>query len=341
MRPQSRSEFETAIICALPLEFDAVEALFDEHYDDTVYGKQQGDENFYRTGRISQHSIVLACLPGIGKGSAASVASNILVSFVKVNLALVVGICGGVPYPSANTELILGDVIISDSIVEYDFGSQYPDGFQPNVRVRETLDRTNRGLRTFLSGLKTSRMQTQLQEKQVKYFEPLQKLESKWRYPGAALDQLFEASYCHKHQREDTVATCICTHWQSSGDSICGEAYKSNCNQLGCKGRLLQRSRLSVCNPLPHLHFGPLGSGDTVIKSGEHRDRLARRENIIGFEMEGAGVCDNLPCLIIKGVCDYADSHKHKLWQHYAAASAASCAKAFLESLPKNAQGCK
>lgn len=52
MRPQSRSKFETAIIRALPLEFDAVEALFDEHYDNIVYGKQQGDENFYRTGRI-------------------------------------------------------------------------------------------------------------------------------------------------------------------------------------------------------------------------------------------------------------------------------------------------
>ena len=124
----------------------------------------------------------------------------------------------------------------------------------------------------------------------MKYFEPLQKLESKWRYLCAALDQLLEASYRHKHQREDTDTTCICTHWQSGGDSICGEANKSDCNQLGCRGWLLQRSRLSVCNPLPHLHFGPLGSGDTVMKSGEHRDRLAKRENIIGFEMEGAGV---------------------------------------------------
>ena len=158
MRPQSRSKFETAIICALPLEFDAVEALFDEHYDNTIYGKQQGDENFYRTGRAGYHSIVLACLPGIGKGSAASVTSNLLVSFARVNLALVVGICGVLPYPSANTELILGDIIINYSIVEYYFGRQYPDGFQLNVRVRETLDRMNWRLRTFLSGLKTSRM---------------------------------------------------------------------------------------------------------------------------------------------------------------------------------------
>lgn len=131
MRPQSRHEFETAIICALPLEFDAVEALFDECYDEfrSTYGQQEGDGNWYRTGRIGRHNIVLACLSRMGKGSAASVASSLRVSFVKVKLAILVGICGGVPFPSQQTELILGDVIISDSVLEYDFGRQYPDGF--------------------------------------------------------------------------------------------------------------------------------------------------------------------------------------------------------------------
>jgi hypothetical protein len=72
------------------------------------------------------------------------------------------------------------------------------------------------------------------------------------------------------------------------------------------------------------------------MKSGEHRDKLAKAAKIIGFEMEGAGVCDNLRCLIIKGISDYADSHKNKVWQQYAAATAASCCKAFLEILPKS-----
>jgi nucleoside phosphorylase len=47
--------------------------------------------------------------------------------------------------------------------------------------------------------------------------------------------------------------------------------------------------------------------------------------------MEGAGICGNLPCVVIKGVCDYVDSHKNKLWQKYAALTAAACVKAFLE----------
>ncbi|KAI1627493.1 hypothetical protein EDD37DRAFT_691863 [Exophiala viscosa] len=65
----------------------------------------------------------------------------------------------------------------------------------------------------------------------------------------------------------------------------------------------------------PVAHFGIMGSGNTVMKSGKHRDQIARTDRIIGFEMEGAGVWDYLPSIVIKGVCDYADSHKRKGWQ--------------------------
>lgn len=67
------------------------------------------------------------------------------------------------------------------------------------------------------------------------------------------------------------------------------------------------------------------------MKSGEDRDAIASREDVIAFEMEGAGVWDNFPSVVIKGVCDYADSHKTKGWQDYAAATAAACMKAFLK----------
>jgi nucleoside phosphorylase len=67
------------------------------------------------------------------------------------------------------------------------------------------------------------------------------------------------------------------------------------------------------------------------MKSGEHRDHLVQSEGVIGFEMEGAGVWNITSCIIIKGVCDYADSHKNKAWQGYAAATGAATAKAFLE----------
>lgn len=92
----------------------------------------------------------------------------------------------------------------------------------------------------------------------------------------------------------------------------------------------------------PLIHFGLIASGDLVVKSGFHRDRVAREEGVIAFEMEGAGVWDNIPTVVIKGVCDYADSHKNKKWQRHAAATAAACMKAFLKewrTTDKPAQG--
>ncbi|KAJ5379122.1 hypothetical protein N7509_012241 [Penicillium cosmopolitanum] len=140
MRPKSRNNLATAIICALPLEADAVEALFDEKYDrlGRYYGKQDGDANAYINGRIGKHDVVLCYMPGMRKGSAASVALGLRISYPGIKIALVVGICGGAPSPSKDQEVFLGDVIISDSVIEYDFGRQYPGEFQRTTGIKDS-----------------------------------------------------------------------------------------------------------------------------------------------------------------------------------------------------------
>jgi nucleoside phosphorylase len=50
--------------------------------------------------------------------------------------------------------------------------------------------------------------------------------------------------------------------------------------------------------------------------------------------MEAAGLMDTFPCLVIRGICDYADSHKNGKWQPYAAATAAAYAKELLITIP-------
>lgn len=67
------------------------------------------------------------------------------------------------------------------------------------------------------------------------------------------------------------------------------------------------------------------------MKSGEDRDRISAEHGIIAFEMEGAGAWDEVPCIVVKGICDYSDSHKNKVWQDYAAAVAAAVGRALLE----------
>ena len=63
------------------------------------------------------------------------------------------------------------------------------------------------------------------------------------------------------------------------------------------------------------------------MKNALEHDSLAERDKVICFEMEAAGLIDNFPCLVIRGICDYADSYKNKKWQPYTAAVAAAYAK--------------
>jgi len=115
------------------------------------------------------------------------------------------------------------------------------------------------------------------------------------------------------------------------------------CSDTECSdAALLQRDRLALRRSLESqdtstitqtfaVIVGRFASGDTVMKSAMTRDRIAAAEQVIAFEVEAAGVWDEAPCIVIKGVCDYADSHKSKGWQDYAAATAAATTKALLE----------
>ncbi|KAF5966967.1 ankyrin protein 3 [Fusarium bulbicola] len=81
----------------------------------------------------------------------------------------------------------------------------------------------------------------------------------------------------------------------------------------------------------PVIYYGGIGSANTVMKDSLIRDNIARELDVLCFEMEAAGLMDIMPCLPIRGICDYSDSHKSKEWQRYAAATAAAYAYEFLE----------
>jgi hypothetical protein len=86
-------------------------------------------------------------------------------------------------------------------------------------------------------------------------------------------------------------------------------------------------------NDHPRVHYGIIASGDKVIKDAKKRDQVGKRFGALCFEMEAGGLMDHFPCLVIRGICDYADSHKNKDWQPYAAATAAAYAKELLREI--------
>ncbi|KAF9878907.1 nacht and ankyrin domain protein [Colletotrichum karsti] len=339
--PRPRNEdIRIAIICALNLEYDAVKLAFDMTWEGTRYDTQDG--YCYCVGQIGGHtSLLVSCEPG--KVNAATVTGSIQVTYTGIKLAVVAGICGGVPRIGTDQELRLGDVVISKSIFQYDYGRKNPDKFRPKEDIEDVLPMPGRQIRSFLSNLqqRDANLALQLETNRILQVVQRQEVEKydipKYGRPDEEDDYLYEADYVHRH-RDSRQCDC-----KESG--ACEEARDASCDELGCEDshrvpRPRKRQKLQDGNsssldvsPQVRVRFGRFGSGDTVMKSGRDRDTIASQHGLMAFEMEGAGVrSHNHDSIIVKAVCDYADSHKNKSWQNFSAAVAASATKAVLES---------
>lgn len=315
-------------------------AMFDEIWgqgDQPLRGP--GDTNSYTFGRIWRHSVVLVHLPRMGKIAATQASANLRSSFPCIRLGLLVGICGSVPF-SGSREIFLGDVIISTQIVQLDFGRLYPHAYLRKNRLQDNLGRPNPEISGFLAKLQGQNAHRDLKKSMCANLATVSKSAdfALSKLPGIDKDRLFDANYNHKHA--DPEACLLCAKCTQPEDIVCADALSLSCSELGCDpSRVVPRVRKQTpnCNSQgglsedPEIHFGVLASGDQVIKSGIHRDHIAKEEGVIGFEMEGAGLWDTVPTIVVKGVCDYADSHKSKEWQLYAAITAAACAKGLLK----------
>jgi nucleoside phosphorylase len=304
--PRDRRGFEIALICARQVEADAVHAIFDKFWEDEgkTYGRAQGDDNSYTTGVIGEHNVVLAYMPGMGKVNASVVAASLRSSFIGIKLALIVGICGAAPYGTdIKNNIYLGDVIMSTALIQYDFGRQYPKVFEKKDTLEDGLGRPSQMIRSTLAKLTTYHYRQKLQDNITAYLRVAQQKMPEVKHPGSETDRLFEPSYLHKHHESATDGAC--DKCNSDSGQICPAALKMNCHELKCEeARLVIRDRPMDGGDLeahkPTVHFGKMGSADTVMKSGEDRDRIAKEDGIIAFEMEGAGVWDRFPSIVIK-----------------------------------------
>jgi nucleoside phosphorylase len=321
--PQPLLAFEVAIICALCEEYDAVEAVLDETYDTDTYSKGDDDPNRYTCGKFGRSNVVLSLLPGMGKEHAASGSAYFRTSFPDIKLCLVVGICAGSARDSQNKHILLGDIIVSTEIVQSDFGRQWENDMSRKKTTIDNFGRPSKEIRGLLAKLQTWKTGELLRANTVSVLTNLIQTREVWHYSGRENEILFRAEYHHKHHLDAECEVC-------DRDEACETAQKASCEGLRCDPLEAIDREVNREDEFPLIHFGAFSSTNQVIRSSKHRDARSAADGVIGFEMEGAGVWDNFPTVIIKGVCDYADSHKNKKFQGYAAAAAASCSKAFL-----------
>ncbi|KAL2782345.1 hypothetical protein BJX66DRAFT_320946, partial [Aspergillus keveii] len=218
-----------------------------------------------------------------------------------------VGIGGGVP--GKQNDIRLGDVVVSkpgeqhSGVIQYAYGKRIPGGFKQTG----TSNKPPSILLAHMGQLQAKHMGgkevLQVVQRVLEGDPSMKKLFSP---PDYDTDYLFHSSYRH-----------------AGRDNDC-----ENCD----KQQLVPRNPRDT--RAPHIHYGLIASADQVMKDSDTRDRLAQEHGILCFEMEAAGLMDKLPTLVIRGICDYSDSHKQKQWQGYAALTAAAYAKLLLSNVP-------
>ncbi|KAF4945624.1 hypothetical protein FGADI_11805 [Fusarium gaditjirri] len=290
-RPIDPKSFRVAIICALPREAAAVTLLLDELWTRTYGVGKDPDRDCYVTGRMGQHNVVLATLPGMGTIHAARSTVKLRGAYTGLRIALLVGICGGLPQVG-NTNAYLGDVVISKSIVQYDFGNRYPYHFDPMKDVKDSLQSPSPDIRPLIAALETEKVDHRLKRAATGHLKQLQinakkyKSNVNYQYLGAAKDRAYLSNYHHKHRKS-------CKECASDPNAICSAAIKASCADVGCDPSKQVQRRRAVNLPagadfVPQLFIGRIGSTDYLVKSGLDREKIAADHGIIAVEMEGA-----------------------------------------------------
>ena len=317
MKRLTQDDYTVAWYCPLAVpELQAARLLFDEEHQQISF--PQSPRFLYIYGEICGHNVVMATAPetDIGTISAAQVTFEMQTFHPRLKFCLLVGIGGAVPRPHSR-DVRLGDVVVSipdreaqhGGVIQYDYGKAKQDG------VFQRIGSLNRPDATLLNAVSLFRSSRQARNSFHEYLRTYQTIDDgdaenddEDDFQRPLEDVLFQSSYHHEG--------------------------KVPCEKLGCD-RKQEVARDPRRNKRPVVHYGTIASGNSVIKDSRLRDRLGEEdESILCFEMEAAGIMKSFPSLAIRGMCDYCDSHKNCQWQPFAAAVAASLAKAILSVIP-------
>jgi nucleoside phosphorylase len=316
----SIEDYTIACICALTIEAVALRSFLDEEHPcpeiPSTHASTQ-DRNVYSTGAIRGHKIVVATLPDgkYGVTQATSVIDNMIRSFPNLRCCFMVGIGGGAP--SSQHDIRLGDVVVSKpygrsgGIIQWDHGKATQG--QPFLITQHL----NEPPSLLLSAIGKLAQDYELDEHPLhNMIEEVLKNKSgqfkaKYKRPDDSSDRLYRSDVIHP---SDTHSKC---------ELVCGTEVS----------KLVERSTRVAGAGVAEIYHGIIASGSSLMKDATVRDRLSKEEGVLCFETEAAGLMNQFPCMVIRGICDYSDSHKNDDWQRYAAMIAAAYTKEILRVL--------
>lgn len=288
------------IITALPKESAAMKAMLDHPVEETRGGRNPGRR--YTIGDIPSrhggaHRVALCLLPDMGNNIASVRAALLLEDYPSVESIIMVGIAGGVPYPTKPEHHVrLGDIVVSDrrGVIQYDLQKQ-GDGWQetrasPRPPSAFLLDAVRHLEADWHSG----------EVPWMTHVPRAAKIRESNR-PSGDTDKLADS------QDQSVLVEHPDDKRRTPGEPLVftGPIASSNTLLKDPKRRDALRDGFGV----KAVEMEASGVADATWDHG------------VGY-------------LVVRGVCDYCDSNKGDEWQGYAAVVAAAYTRALLESMP-------
>jgi len=312
-RKLAHNDYTVGWICPLEVEQIAALEMLDEEHE--RLSQPLTDHNVYNLGSIAGHNVVIAGLYQPGNNPAATVVTQMRMTFPNLRFGLLVGIGGGVPVKTDNGMIRLGDVVVSKPASEHSGAVQYDHG-KAKAGQFERTDALAPPPAVLLNAardlaVKRARARKDPIEDNIKRIDTSIRTLQKYKHPGVAQDHLYKPDYIHL----------------KPGVS---------CDECGCDpSQRVQRPTDGKDDELCIVvHRGTIASGELVVKDAILRDRLAKEYGLLCFEMEAAGALADFPCIVVRGISDYCDSHKNDQWHGYAAAAAAAYARQLFFHMP-------
>lgn len=143
------------IITALPKEFAAMEILLSNCIEQSFEGKGAGHHYVIGEVQASNGTVIPIALGmcGMGNNQASIRATNMMNHFPELDVIIMTGIAGGIPdVENVEEHVRLGDIIVSEGIIQYDFIKDTPEGIicrstppKPSAKAIEAVNLLRKG----------------------------------------------------------------------------------------------------------------------------------------------------------------------------------------------------
>ncbi|KAL2829430.1 purine and uridine phosphorylase [Aspergillus cavernicola] len=301
--PFQNDKYQIAWICSNHIEMLPASEMLDREFGEPQIPLKTDKEYAMTLGIMGNHKIVILNLLTEENGDecGSALVAELLAKFPQIRFGVMVGVGAGIPDYEGDEvrDIRVGDVVVGSYKAD-DGGVFVYDGWEPYT-ILGTFNAPPRCLRPAVVGLQTRRGEcmSRVSARINNMLEKRAHMAKTWRRPDATTDLLYRSGY-------DKDDGGICSGWKEA--------------QEVSRRDWERRSTID-----PFIHCGGIAISSESVEDGRTRDRIhSIYPQVFCLDNDLSGVETGFPCLVIRGISNYADTHRNGEWLRYAAAAAAA-----------------